>query len=126
MVNRSTTYLVPVVVALIVALLPLNAERPVGLIVKLWTTATAATWFVVSPWVAVNEHVPDDNMVTAIPDAEQTEGVVEVIEGVIPDVADVVALNGVAVHVLVPGLVKEIVFAARVIVTVCAEDAFAA
>jgi hypothetical protein len=117
---------VPVVVALIVALLPLNAERPVGLIVKLWTTATAATWFVVSPCVAVNEHVPDDNMVTAIPETEQTEGVVEVIEGVIPDVADVVTLNGVAVHVLVPGLVKEIVFAARVIVTVCAEDAFAA
>jgi hypothetical protein len=68
---------------------------------------------VVSPWVAVNEHVPDDNMVIAIPDAEQTEGVVEVIEGVIPDVADVVTLNGVAVQVLVPGLVKEIVFAAR-------------
>jgi hypothetical protein len=81
---------------------------------------------VVSPCDAVREHVPDDNIVTAIPDAEQTEGVVEVIEGVIPDVADVVTLNGVAVHVLVPGLVKEIVFAAREIVTVCAEDSFAA
>ena len=80
----------------------------------------------VSPCDAVSEHVPDDSMVTAIPDTEQTASVVEVIEGVIPDVAEVVTLNGVADHVLVPGLVKEIVFAARVIVTVCAEDAFAA
>ena len=86
----------------------------------------AATWLVVSPWVAVNEQVPDDNMVTAIPETEQTEGVVEVIEGVIPEVADAVTLNGVELQVFVPGLVKEIVFAARVIVTVCAEDAFAA
>jgi hypothetical protein len=81
---------------------------------------------VVSPWVAVNEHVPDDNIVTAIPDAEQTKGVVEVIEGVTPDVADVVTLKGVEDHVRVVGLVNEIVFAARAIVTVCAEDAFAA
>jgi hypothetical protein len=125
-VKRSTTYLVPVVVPLRVALFPTNTLRPVGLIVKLWTTAMAATWLVVSPWVAVNEQVPDDNMVTAIPETEQTEGVVEVIEGVISEVADAVTLNGVELQVFVPGLVKEIVFAARVIVTVCAEDAFAA
>ena len=55
---------------------------------------------------------------TAIPDAEQTEGVVEVIEGEIPDVADVATLNGVEDHVRVVGLVNEIVFAARAIVTV--------
>jgi hypothetical protein len=65
-------------------------------------------------------------MVTATPDTEQTDGVVEVIEGVMFEVADTVRLNGVEDHVLVVGFVKEIVFAARVIVTVCAEDDFAA
>ena len=63
---------------------------------------------------------------TATPDTEQTDGVVEVIEGVMFEVADTVRLNGVEDHVLVVGFVKEIVFAARVIVTVCAEDDFAA
>jgi hypothetical protein len=57
-------------------------------------------------------------MVTAIPDTEQTDVVVDVIEGVMPVEAEVVTLNGVEDHVLVVGLVKEIVFAARAMVTV--------
>jgi hypothetical protein len=57
-------------------------------------------------------------MVTAIPDTEQTEVVVDVIDGVMLDVADTVRLNGVADHVFVVGLVKEIVLAARAMVTV--------
>jgi hypothetical protein len=117
-VNLSTTYLEPVVVPLIVALLPLNAERPVGLMVKLRTTATAATWLVVSPCVAVNEHVPDDNMVTAIPDTEQTEGVVDDTDGVMFDVADTSTLKGVADHDRAMGFVNKMVFAARAMVTV--------
>jgi hypothetical protein len=77
---------------------------------------------VVSPCVAVSEHVPDDNMVTAIPDTEHTDVVVDVIEGVTPDDADVVTLNGVDDHVFVVGLVKEIVLAARAMVTACVAD----
>lgn len=112
-VKRSTTYFVPVVVPLIVALLPVNAVRPVGLIVKFCTTATAATWFVVSPCVADNVHVPEDNMVTVSPDTEHTDGVVDVTDGVMPEVAVGETLNGVADHVFVPGFANEMVFAAR-------------
>ena len=70
--------------------------------------------------------MPDDNMVTAIPETEQTDGVDDETDGVMPDVADTVTLNGVADHVRVPGFVNEMVFAARWTVTVCATDAFAA
>ena len=73
----------------------------------------------VSPCVAVSEQVPDDNMVTAIPDTEQTDVVVDVIDGVMFDVADTVRLNGVDDHVFVFGLVNEMVLAARAMVTVC-------
>jgi len=41
-VNRSTTYLVPVVVPEIVPLLPVKAVRPVDAIVKLCDTLVAA------------------------------------------------------------------------------------
>jgi hypothetical protein len=60
--------------------------------------------------------------VTAIPDTEHTDVVVDVIEGVTPDDADVVTLNGVDDHVFVVGLVKEIVLAARAMVTACVAD----
>ncbi len=52
-------------------------------------------------------------MVTAIPDTEHTDVVVDVTDGVTPDVADTVTLKGVVDHVLVPGFVNEMVFAAR-------------
>jgi hypothetical protein len=61
-------------------------------------------------------------MVTAIPDTEQTDVVVDVIEGVTPVEADVATLNGVDDHVFVVGLVNEMVFAARAMVTVCVAD----
>jgi hypothetical protein len=66
--------------------------------------------------------VPDDNMVTAIPETEHTDVVVDVIEGVSPVEADTVRLNGVDDHVFVFGLVNEMVFAARTMVTVCVAD----
>lgn len=62
---------------------------------------------------AVKEHVPDDSIVTESPDVEQTDGVFDVMVGAIVDVADAETLNGVADHVRVPGLVNEMVFAAR-------------
>ncbi len=52
-------------------------------------------------------------MVTVRPDTVHTDIVVDVMVGVIPDVADATTLNEVADHVRVPGLVNEIVFAAR-------------
>lgn len=61
---------------------------------------------------------------TAIPDTEHTDGVVDVTDGVMPDVAETETLKGVADQVLVLGFVNEMVFAVRWIVTVCAEDDF--
>ena len=61
----------------------------------------------------MREHVPDDTMVTVRPDTVHTDVVVDVMVGFTPDVADATTLNGVADHVRVPGLVNEIVFAAR-------------
>jgi hypothetical protein len=52
-------------------------------------------------------------MVIVSPDAVHTDVVVDVIVGAIPDVADATTLNGVADHVIVPGFVNEMVFAAR-------------
>jgi hypothetical protein len=52
-------------------------------------------------------------MVIESPDAVHTDAVVDVMVGVTPDVADATTLNGVADHVRVPGLVNEMVFAAR-------------
>lgn len=57
--------------------------------------------------------MPDDNIVTAIPETEQTEGVVDVTDGTMFDVADTVRLKGVADHDRAAGFVNEMVFAAR-------------
>lgn len=71
---------------------------------------------------ADNEHVPDVTIVSDDPETVQTLVVLEVTVTVRLDVDDADSVKGVLDHVVVPGLVNEIVWLALATVTVMVVD----
>lgn len=121
-VNRSTMYLVPVVVPEIELLFPVKPVRPVDEMLNDSATDDAALKFVSPACAADSEHVPEVTIVKLRPETVQTLVVLDVTVTVSPDVDDADNVSGVLDHVVVPGFVNVIVWFALATVIVVADD----